>query len=319
MSLGLSLIEERFIARKNLVGKRLDLAIVAAGFKLSRRHAKTIIDSGNAFVNGEKVRIASRELSFGDEVRIVFEKKAKPTRINQLDVAMIVYRDEQIVVLNKPAGLATQASKKDDKLQVIPLLKKLAACQNWEQDDFRLVHRLDKDTSGLLAIACSENAERMLIEQFRSRSVKKKYEAIVHGQISQDFYVDLPLSGINPKSGKVKVSAKGGKTAQSNFSSIHVDSELKLSVLSCEPITGRSHQLRVHLLAKGFPILGDKIYAAVSTKLLDKLGTLHPSRHMLHARNLELIIPGKEERGPVAFKAPYPEDFASLKTYLLER
>ena len=305
--------DERFTARKNLVGKRLDLAIVAAGFKLSRRRAKGIIDSGSAYINGERVRVASRELAFGDEVRIVFEPVATKKLVTELTPEMILYQDANLVVLNKPAGLATQASKKTDKWQILPLLLKYAQQQAWPEREFFLVHRLDKDTSGVLVVARSKQAQQHFEAQFQERSVEKIYEAIVPGQIEASFEVSCRLSNINPASGKVKLVSKGGRESLGRFELLEYLESHALSLVRCLPVTGRSHQIRVHLLAKNRPILGDKVYGSASAKLVELLADDYPARHLLHARRLKICLPDDSEAAaPVAFEAPYPDDFKAI-------
>ena len=163
------------VVKQNLIGKRLDLAIVDSKLGLSRRRAKTLIDTGQVYVNGQKVRIASRSLSFGDKVELSYQKQAPKKQI-ALEKKHILFRKDGVLAINKPAGIATQGSGPKDKNQVLPLLKKLLIREGEENPELHLVHRLDKETTGVLLLAENPQTRDFLMDQFRSRKTKKNYE-----------------------------------------------------------------------------------------------------------------------------------------------
>lgn len=161
----------------------------------------------------------------------------------------IVHVDKDIVVVNKPSGLLSVPGREHKDSALTRLEKQFGHVYD--------VHRLDMDTSGLLLFALRRNAERALKEQFRERRVSKYYLALVHGALTKDRTIDLPLKrlDVHPPRSAVDTS---GKAAQTEVKRIAHDE--RFSLLQLRPITGRSHQLRVHLQAIGHPIVGDRFY-----------------------------------------------------------
>lgn len=201
----------------------------------------------------------------------------------------ILYQDDQIIVANKPAGLLSVPGKLEGRDDC--LVSRLQAA-HW---DTLLVHRLDCDTSGVMIFARTKQAQGFLGQEFEKRRAKKTYIARVAGEMAADSgHVDLPLGADWPNRPRQMVSHEHGRPAQTDWQVIGRspgETRVRLS-----PLTGRSHQLRVHLLALGHPILGDPIYATGAARDYPRL--------MLHAETLALHHPATGEW--VEFTAPCP-------------
>lgn len=231
--------------------------------------------------------------------------------MNNLD---IIFEDAYILVVNKPAGLIVNTSQTsgDVTLQNLVAATMVEDPKNVtdEETDFRLrkgiVHRLDKDTSGVLLIAKTEEAFSNIQEQFKGRKVEKEYIALAIGAIKDDvFEINAPLKR-NPRMRFKYAVVADGKDAMTKFEKmkeLSIDSEI-LTMLRVLPKTGRTHQIRVHLAAFGHPIVGDVIYS--TKKQLEKWGVFF-GRMMLHAHKITLIHPISGER--CTFEAPLPKEF----------
>ena len=201
----------------------------------------------------------------------------------------ILFQDDLIIVANKPAGLLSVPGKLEGRSDC--LVSRLTAAQ-W---DTLLVHRLDCDTSGVMIFARTKQAQGFLGQEFEKRRAKKTYVARVHGEISGSTgHIDLPLCADWPNRPRQMVNHEQGRPAQTDWAVI--GRSLGETRVRLSPLTGRSHQLRVHMLAMGHPILGDPIYATGEARA-------HP-RLMLHAETLGLHHPGSGAW--VEFSAPCP-------------
>jgi len=209
---------------------------------------------------------------------------------NPPDVPLdILYQDAQIIVANKPAGLLSVPGKLEGRSDC--LVSRLQAA-HW---DTLLVHRLDCDTSGVMIFARTKQAQGFLGQEFEKRRAKKTYIARVWGQLIPDAgHIDLPLCADWPNRPRQMVDHANGRPAQTDWQVISRDADTTLVRLY--PLTGRSHQLRVHMLALGHPILGDPIYATGAARDFPRL--------MLHAETLGLHHPGSGAW--VEFSAPCP-------------
>jgi tRNA pseudouridine32 synthase / 23S rRNA pseudouridine746 synthase len=196
----------------------------------------------------------------------------------------ILYQDKDVVVVSKPSGLLSVPGRGDERSD--SMLNRLK-----EQFPTALVvHRLDMDTSGLMIFALRKKAEKHLKEQFRKRSIRKKYTTLVQGiMITQTGSITSPLAP-DPTRPLRHCVSQNGKPSHTNYTVLEVGTDCSLLML--EPITGRSHQLRVHLLSIGHPILGDRFYGTKQTKQ-------RATRLMLHANE-------------VSFHQPYSNEFLSF-------
>lgn len=171
----------------------------------------------------------------------------------------IVYADEAIVVLDKPCALLSVPGRGPDKQDC------LSARVRQQFSDARVVHRLDMATSGLIVMARGAAAQRTLSEAFANRMVAKQYEAVVYGNVNMGLdswrVVDLPIAVDWPNRPRRVINHESGKASVTRLQTTHFDSQSQICHLVLEPLTGRTHQLRVHLQAIGHPILGDQLYA----------------------------------------------------------
>lgn len=203
----------------------------------------------------------------------------------------LVYADPALVVVNKPAGLLSVPGRGEDKLDC--LLGRVQAVFA----DAMIAHRLDMDTSGLLLLARGPAMQKKLFEMFRERKVGKRYQAVVAGVLpEQEGEVDLPLLVDWPNRPRQKVDFAAGKPSLTRYRRLAVDREADCSRVELEPVTGRTHQLRVHMAALGHPILGDELYAGEHQQRAPRL--------LLHAGSLELRHPITGEA--LAFASPPP-------------
>jgi len=211
----------------------------------------------------------------------------------------VVYEDDTLLVLNKPSGLLSVPGRGEDKQDC------LSSRVQKRYADASIVHRLDMGTSGLMLMARGAQAQRLLNDAFASRAVYKRYQAVVDGLLAQqdgpeaDLWqqIDLPIALDWPNRPLRVIDAQLGKPSQTRWRVVSVDAALGTSRLNLEPLTGRSHQLRVHLKAIGHPILGDTLYA--STQVASKAPRL-----LLHATELELTHP--ISLLPMRFESPAP-------------
>ena len=197
---------------------------------------------------------------------------------------------------------------------MVPIVQKYFQEKGITFQELTLVHRLDKETSGVLLMAENKQIADELMNQFRDKSVTKNYQAICFGKAQDKFEVKCKLTSINPKNGTVKISQKSGKDSQTFFESKEFFQADGLSLIDCRPITGRSHQIRVHLAKSKIPILGDKVYGDVSRDLRPEVAELAAEHHYLHARGLRFKVPGTER--VIALKAPYPPSWQKLLVFL---
>lgn len=265
---------------------------LSSNLNLSRNLIKDSIKNCNVKVNGKKIN-PSYVLKNGDlvDIEIIEEKKEEITLedINDLN-NQIVYEDEEILVINKNKGLIVQSSIGNEKtLSDILYEKYLKEGIILPGEDGRrgIVHRLDKDTSGLMVIAKTENAYKFLIEEFKERRTKKKYKTIVKGIIKEDENeIDMPIGRDEVNRHKMKVR-RDGKNARTVFKVIERFGNY--TYLDVRIYTGRTHQIRVHLSKIGYPILGDDIYSKGKNKF-DIKG------QVLQSYFLEFIHPQTKEK-----------------------
>jgi tRNA pseudouridine32 synthase/23S rRNA pseudouridine746 synthase len=202
----------------------------------------------------------------------------------------ILYIDEDVLVVNKPSGLLTVPGKELKHHDSLELRVKI------EYPNSFLVHRLDMDTSGVIIFALSKSTQRSLNLQFEKRIVKKLYEARVFGNIKEDNgFIDLPLIVDWPNRPLQKIDAKEGKSALTHWQVL--DREGDVTRVALMPETGRTHQLRVHMMSLGHTILGDRFYGNVAEiNLANEL--------QLHAKDLMIFHPKNGKK--ITFKAPLP-------------
>jgi len=275
---------------------RLDryLTQVLPGY--SRAQLKKLITQGDVLVNGQKPR-ASRRLAEGDVVTVELPPSPGLPLPEPIPLA-VVYEDADVLVIDKPAGLtAHPAPGHPDGTLVNALLSRCPELALSSGDIMRpgIVHRLDKDTSGLMVIARNETAREYLVAQFKSRSVTKGYLVLVKGRLSPDQgMIEAPI-GRDPHRRRRMAIVDEGKEATTLY---RVRRHLgDYTLVEVTPVTGRTHQIRVHLSAIGYPVVGDTTYGVRSP---------HLSRQFIHAFRLGFHLPSNGEYRE--FTSPLPPD-----------
>lgn len=203
----------------------------------------------------------------------------------------LLYEDEHLLAVNKPSGLLSVPGRGERMADC------LSARVQARFPDAMVVHRLDMDTSGLVLMARGPVVQRLLSQQFMARQVDKRYEALVHGVVAQDEgEIDLPLITDWPRRPRQKVDTEIGKPSLTRF--MLLQRMVAHSRVSLEPVTGRSHQLRVHLMALGHPIVGDDLYGPPGDR--SRAGRL-----MLHACDITLAHPVTGQSISLTCRCPF--------------
>jgi 23S rRNA pseudouridine1911/1915/1917 synthase len=287
--------------------ERLDKYIAAQVPELSRSAAQRLIDEGLITVNAQRVDAAHR-LRAGDRI-IVRIPEQKPSTLEPEPMALaMVYEDDDLLVIDKPAGLVVHPSAGHATGTLVHGLLAHAPDMRGVGDEQRpgIVHRLDKDTSGLIVIAKHDRAHRLLQKQFQARTVKKRYVALVEGKLAKrEGVIDAPIGRDPVHRKRMQVSSKG-RAARTRYKVARelVDEEGNVySLVDAYPETGRTHQIRVHLTSIGHPIAGDTLYGRRKT-------TLPIKRHFLHAAELTFDLPSNGERR--TFSARLPGELARV-------
>lgn len=292
--------------------KRLDLFLANREPTLSRAALQRLITAGRITINGRPVR-PSQKIKPGD--RIVLDvPRPEPLELKPEPIPLdVLFEDESLVVLNKPAGLVVHPAPGHWSGTLVNALLhhfhrpggSLSAIGGRERPG--LVHRLDKDTSGVLVVAKTDQAHRALAAQFKQHTIIRIYEALVWGAVKKrDGLVELAI-GRDTKERK-KFSARTARPKQS-ATAYRVVRRLGASATRVEllPRTGRTHQIRVHLLSLGHPVLGDTVYGGRKVKML---GDVEVPRLMLHARTLGFRHPVSGKT--MEFTAPLPPDMEAI-------
>jgi 23S rRNA pseudouridine1911/1915/1917 synthase len=300
------------------VGQRLDRYLVAQLSFLTRTSAQQLIEDGAVLVNGKtsKVGYALRLHDQVDAQRVHPQSQQKNVQPQELPLE-IVYEDADLLVVNKEAGMVVHPSPghSDDTL-VNALVARYPELQQEEGDQRPgIVHRLDRDTSGLLLVARNVRAQAALIDQMKRHEVIKRYLALVQGVVALDKgSIDAPI-GRNPRNRQqMAITLQDGREARTHFRVLERFSRHTLLLLQLE--TGRTHQIRVHLQAIGHPVVGDPVYTTGPTR---SAGPTTPgraqthlplTRQFLHAYQLEFVHPTSGET--LQFEVPLPEDLAAV-------
>jgi 23S rRNA pseudouridine1911/1915/1917 synthase len=252
--------------------------------ELSRTQAQKLIEDGHITVNGQAVK-SSLKLQPGDQVDIVIPPPIPSPLTPEAIPLKILYEDKDLMVVDKPAGLTVHpAPGHYTHTLVNAVLAHVPDIEGGEVNRPGIVHRLDKDTSGLIIIAKNSTAHMKLAEQFKSRSVTKVYQALVQGHLTPEQGTIEAGIGRDPRDRKRMAVVTRGREARTEYKVIKYSDNFTL--LEVRPKTGRTHQIRVHLAAIGFPVVGDATYGAKSEYL---------SRQFLHACKLGFRLPSSGE------------------------
>lgn len=291
--------EEVFI-ESSLDGERLDQALGKLFDGFSRSYFQYLIENQLVTVNGslkkkrEKVKVGDRiEVQFADSPELSLDPEDIPLEI--------LYEDEDIIAINKSNDMVVHPAPGNPRHTLAnALLFRLKSLPEIDGASLRpgIVHRLDKETSGVILVAKTERAHRKLVELFQLRQMAKTYMAICIGS-PKNQEIDLPI-GRHPTKRKEMAVIEDGKKAKTTI--ISLKSNGKLTLIEAHPYTGRTHQIRVHLKAIGHPILGDSVYGL--SRLNQEYGE---EKQLLHAHKIAFIHPFLNQ--PICIEAPLPPPF----------
>lgn len=285
-------------------GLRLD-QYLAAATALSRRAARKLISEGVVARNCQPTRVQGRQVEWGDVVDVLRDPASLevPPRPDLAELS-ILHEDNWLLALNKPAGMLSQPSSKPtnelalDQLAVLGL-----AAATGTKPYLRMVHRLDRLTSGVALFAHNPQAQAPLVKAWADGAVERRYLAVVEGLPEiEETLIDKPIGRDPNHDWRFRVDTGGREARTEVRTAARLDDDL--AVVECRLLTGRTHQVRVHLAAWGHPVLGDRLYGS---RRADEV-----RRPLLHAGLLELPHPKDGSR--ITITAPVPEDMAEYTT-----
>jgi 23S rRNA pseudouridine1911/1915/1917 synthase len=295
-------------------GSRLDRALTELLSSESRISLEKLISSGQVRLNGGTVTRPATRVEQGQVVEVDIPAPASP-RAEAQDLPLnVVYQDEDVAVIDKPPGLVVHpAAGHADRTLVNALLFHLTDLSGIG-GELRpgIVHRLDKDTSGLLLVAKNDAAHRALTAAWSTDAVRKEYLALVYGAPATGRGRIEAAIGRDPRNRKRMAVVPGGRPAVTDYRV--VERHRYVSLLRCRLLTGRTHQIRVHLAHLGHPIVGDPVYSGPQwrgipdTRIRRVLASLH--RQALHAASLTFVHPTSGET--MSFESPLPDDLADV-------
>ena len=299
--------DQTLVATVTETGERLDKYLSHLLPEVSRSRIQALIKDGRATVDQQPITKPGYRLEPGQQVTLLIPAlESQPLEPEPIPLD-IVYYDDQIAVINKPPGMVVHpaAGHHHGTLSNALIARFEQLAQQGEQRRPGIVHRLDKDTSGLLVVALTEGALLQLKHQFQQRTVRKVYLALTQGVVSPPHgIIDAPI-GRDPRNRKRMAVVPDGREAITEYHT--VETLGSHSLIRALPRTGRTHQIRVHLAFLGYPLARDPIYGRKSTSLpLD--------RHFLHAYQLSFALPSSAEVR--TFTAPIPPDLRTALNWL---
>lgn len=284
-------------------GQRLDAALASSLPEHSRTVLQRWIKDGQVTVNGKKAK-AGQKIETTDQVILrVPEAAASKLAPEEMEIP-VLYEDKDLIVVNKPRGLVVHPAAGHADGTLVNAL--LAQCGDLSGigGEIRpgIVHRLDKDTSGTLVVAKNDKAHQSLSDQIRERTAKRVYWTIVQGCIEESKgRIVAPIGRHKTDRKKMAVLSQGGKEATTEF--VVLKRFKDFSLVQCHLVTGRTHQIRVHLAYIGYPVVGDPLYGTRKQKF-------EIDGQALHAKKLSFIHPTTNER--ISCEAPLPDDMMKI-------
>ncbi len=303
-------------------GERLDVFLSDQFDQFSRSYIQKSIDQGRIVVNHVPAKPGYR-LRAGDQVKIDLHGVRYGAEPKGEDIPLnIIFEDDDVLVINKQPGLVvhpgsgnTGGTLVNALINYFPAIKEAVYDKNSPTSKIRpgLVHRLDKDTSGVLIVAKNTRAMHSLAKQIQNRTIRKSYLALCYGWPKSESGHLVNFLGRHPKDRKkmADIGPARGREAVSDYRVINyyqVEAKTKVSLIDFNILTGRTHQIRLQASLMHTPVLGDKLYGTKeSLRLSLALGI---ERQLLHSHELELSLPG--DKKPTKFTAPLPEDFENI-------
>lgn len=292
---------EKIIVENNRCG-RLDAFLAEQVSEVSRSQWKTLIQSGAVTLNGAACK-PNQKLKTADEIAWLLPE-ASPAEPQPEEMALdILYEDDAVLVLSKPPGLVVHPAVGNETGTLVngllfhhPVFELV--------DRAGIVHRLDKDTSGVMVVAKTEQAQTELLRQFKARETEKEYLALVWGGPPSSGRLETLIGRHPVRRKKLAVLKEGGRTAISNYETLERFAEVSLVRVKIE--TGRTHQIRVHMAHLGHPVVGDTVYGRARKHHLP----VWPERQMLHAARLAFTHPVSGKR--LSFEVPLLNDMSLL-------
>ena len=304
-------------------GRRVDLFLREKLPAFSRTALKKALESGLVLVDGKKARPALR-LRGNERIEGDIPDQGRSDAAEAEDIGLdVLYEDRSLMAVNKPSNMAVHpgAGRRSGTLVnalVFHRKDRLSAAGGADRPG--IVHRLDKDTSGVILIAKNDRAHAMLSDLFRERKIRKTYRAIVWGEVRGKGSVERPIGRCRRDPSKMRVDGEG-KASLTRYEVVRTNGFL--SELVVKPETGRTHQIRVHLSSIGHPVLGDEQYGG-GREWLNRVAPVYRaravaimgevSRPLLHAEKLEFEHPSSHK--PMRIKAPLPDDFKRVMALL---
>ncbi len=301
----------RFSATPEYLHTRIDHFLIKQDIGISRTYLQKLIKDGHVLVNNKTVKPNYR-LRLNDEIVVNIPPPAELEILPENIPLDIIYEDSSIIVINKPAGIVVHPAGGNYSGTIVNALlyhcKDLTGIGGKERPG--IVHRLDKDTSGVLVAAKNDHSHQHLSKQFKMRKVEKRYIALVAGVVKKESgTIEVPIGRDIKDRKKISPKTRRAKTAVTHFKVIERFKNASLLEIKIE--TGRTHQIRVHLSHFKHPVLGDVQYGG---KIMRNWNNINIPRQMLHAERLGIIHPATERY--MEFKAPMPEDIDKLLYFL---
>ena len=294
---------EKYIVKQEEQGKRLDMYVTNKNSEITRTAIQRMIEQGYILVNGKKQKVAYK--IFDGDVVTVEKVEAKSIELKAQEIPIeIIYEDKDIIVVNKPKGMVVHPANGNPDGTLVNAI--MAICKDSLSGiggEIRpgIVHRLDKDTSGLLIVAKNDKAHVKMSEQIKNHEVKKTYIALVRGVVKEnEATIDMPIGRSTSDRKKMSV-IKTGKNAVTHIKVLKRYDKYTLLEINIE--TGRTHQIRVHLSYIGYPIIGDYLYSNGK----NEFGVIG---QCLHAKSLEFKHPITGEQ--MKLDAPIPDYFEKI-------
>lgn len=301
---------KKIIITKNNSGERTDRFLVREFFSYTRGEIIRNIKSGNVLVNGREIK-PSHTLKGGDVVEMNISEKKAGIIANKNVKFEIIFENVNFVVIDKPAGVQVHPSEKNEADTLVNgLLYKfpeIGTVGDEPQNRPGIVHRLDKDTSGIMLVARNQKTFEQLKEKFKNHEIQKTYWALTHGKLeNKKGIIDKPLARARNYKKQTIANAKTQtkvREALTEYEALKEGEEY--SLVELKPKTGRTHQIRIHMSSLGHPIVGDEKYKLRNTKTKESV-----VRHLLHAKKINFSLNGKN----FEFEANLPDDFSKFMT-----